>query len=413
MGAGIIGTTSAYFLACLGHQVTVLEKESTCGLGATYGSGAQLSYSHIDPWRFWPMLLATIKPNSFVSINSAELTNKKFLSWLVEFIKNSRSTTDISTKLASLTNHSRLAMLEIIASEKKLKPLYKKTGSLHFFRKEKELETAKKIAEFQKTLGISSELFDNKQVLHHEPLLLKLFDDEKLAGGIFYPEDAVLDGLAFTQELEKICVNNYGVEFVYQASVRNIFTNQKKITGIHTDRGVFTGDEYVYALGSYGTKLLNGIKINPQIYPVKGYSLSVPLTATSVLPKATMIDAKNRMVYSYLDSAFRIAGTAEIAGLKADLKSKNVHFMTSAVKKSFAECGDLSRARTWCGFRPFRPNSLPLICRVNKYGNLLINSGHGSLGITLAAGSAKILASLVTDNKSEFAFLGAQEARIY
>ena len=414
LGAGVIGVSSADFLARAGHQVMVVEKNSASALGCSEANGGQLSYSHVETWAaktsLTSMLKAAILPNSFLSIS--DFTNKSFLKWLCEFYKNSspKKAQENSRRLFRLSSYSREVLLEILKEEKDLKFDYKNNGILHFYRDQKKLDCAIKDAEFCNSIGAKAQILNAEECVKKEPTLVKLFDEKKLAGGIFYEMDASGNSLLFTRALEKICQEKYGVAFEYDAEIKNIFTNYKKVTGVNTSKGVFVANKYVYALGAAGDKLLQGIKVSTGIYPLKGYSLSIAASGEFIAPNLALTDAQNKIVYSRLGNIFRAAGTVEICGLKLNKNKKHISFLKSSVRATFSDFGNANDVSEWSGFRPFRPNSIPLICEVKKYGNLLLNTGHGSLGWTLSAGSAKILSGLVSDQKDErFGFLEEEE----
>lgn len=229
LGAGVIGVTTAYFLARSGHQVTVLEKNSSSALGCSYANGGQLSYSHVEPWASKASLFSLIKAAflspSFLSIS--DFTNREFLRWSCDFFKNSspEKTAQTSKKLFALGNYSKSLIEEIIADEPDLKFDYKKEGILHFFRNQKSFAVAIKEAEFVISLGGNARILTKEDCVKKEPTLSKLADENKLVGGIFYGSDASGNSMLFVQALEKICREKYGVVFEYGADIRNIFTN--------------------------------------------------------------------------------------------------------------------------------------------------------------------------------------------
>lgn len=416
LGAGVIGVTSAYFLARAGHQVIVLEKNSDSGLGCSYANGGQLSYSHVETWAakssLFSLIKAAIVPNSFLSIS--DLTNKKFLKWAYEFYKNSslRNSQENSRRLFRLTSYSKEVLEEILAEETELRFDYQKHGILHFYRDQRKFNAAIKEAEFHNNIGCKAQILNAEECVKKEPTLVKIFDEKKLAGGIFYEIDASGNSLIFTKQLEKICKEKYGVIFEYSTDVKNIFTNYKKVTGINTDRGVFVANKYVYALGAYGVEMLQGINVDSKIYPVKGYSLSIEANEEFMAPNLALTDPKNKIVYSRIGNIFRAAGTVEICGLRVKKNKNHLTFLSNAIRSTFSDFGDFNTTEEWCGFRPFRPSSIPLICEVKKYGNLVLNTGHGSLGWTLSAGSGKILAGLISNQPDQrFGFLEEESER--
>lgn len=413
LGAGVIGVTTAYFLARAGFEVTVIEKSSAAAEGCSYANGGQLSYSHIETWAaktsLSSMLKAAFVPGSFLSVS--DFSSKEFWRFVQEFYKNStpQKSQENSQKLFALTSYSREVLKQIMNEEKTLSFNYKLNGILHFYRDPKKLEKAVKDAENHSSLGCRVQILNAAECLKKEPALIKLFDEKKLAGGVFYEDDASGNSALFTKNLTKICQEKYGVIFEWNTDVKNILTNYKKITGINTTKGVFVADKYVYALGATSTKLLSGIKVATKIYPIKGHSLSIACDEEFVAPNLALTDPENKVVYSRLGDVFRMAGTVDFCGLKGGKNSRHIAFLKSTVRKSFADFGNFNKVEEWSGFRPFRPNSIPLVCEVKKYGNLLLNTGHGSLGWTLSAASGKILADLIADSRTKrFGFLSEE-----
>lgn len=418
LGAGVIGVTTAYFLAKEGHDVVVIDANPAAARSCSYANGGQLSYSHIETWAQSTKILNIIKNllkrDSFLSYS--DFFNKDFFVWFYKFCCNSTKEKALqnSKNLFCLSSYSSKVMKQILSDEPDLKFDYKNNGILHFYRSKKLFELAQENLQEHKEFGITAQVLNAEECVKKEPTLTKLFDDERLAGGIFYPDDASGNCAAFTHALERICEEKYNVIFHYKTEIKNIFTNHKKITGINTNNGVFTADEYVYALGATGTSLLRGIGIEPQIYPLKGYSLSIKSDVEFVAPKLALTDPENKIVYSRIGNIFRAAGGVEICGFDNHKNNRHIEFLKNIVRGSFSDFGNINQVSEWFGFRPFRPNSLPLICQVKKYGNLFLNSGHGSLGFTLSAASGKIIADLLAKRKQQkFAFLEEEEAGIY
>lgn len=414
LGAGVIGVTTAYFLAKKGYEVTVIDKNSVCAEGASYANGGQLSYADIDLLSSKSSLLSIIKasfrPNSYFSVK--DLLAHDLPKWGYEFFKNcsTQKVNHYSKSLFLLGLRSKQKLNELLEDEAQIKFDYQQNGILYFFREQKLFSNALKGAEFKKSLGVKFTVLDAMACVKKEPTLVRLYDNQKLAGGIFYVDDASGDSNLFTKSLEKICRKKYQVNFEYDCDIKNIFTNHKKITGINTSKGVFVADKYVFALGAYGSKLLSGIGINAKIYPLKGYSLSIPTDEEFLSPTISLTDEENRVVYSHFNNTLRVAGTFEMNGLKSAKNQSHINFLRSTVSSTFADFGKLNEAKDWCGFRPFRPNSMPLICQVQKYGNLYLNCGHGTRGWTLATGSADIVSDLVADvSHKEFEFLKDEE----
>ncbi len=394
----MIGVASSYFLALQGHEVTVLEKNNEVGHGCSYANGGQMSFSHVEPFSSNSslnlILKAAITPNSFLSVK--KYGDKEFLKFLYEFLKNSgeKNSHKISERLFELGVKSREAFKFIIEKEQ-IDFSQKNDGILHFFTNKKTFEKALKQAEFQAKIGDKIEILTKEDCIKKEPTLHKLYDENKLVGGIFHKNDASGDSFLFTKKLAEICEKKYGVKFIFGAEIKNILTNHKKITGINCSNGVYCADSYVFALGAYGNKLLSGIGISDKILAVKGYSLSIPVNKEFLAPKIALTDPQNKIVYSRIGDIFRAAGTVEISNPFDKNNEKLIEFLQKKVQESFSDFGDLSKAEIWQGIRPFRANSTPLIEECKKYGNLYFNVGHGHLGFSMSCGSAKKLSLLM------------------
>ncbi len=460
LGAGVIGISSAYFLAKAGNEVVVIDKEAEFAMGCSHANGGQLSYSHIETWNDWALQNSFSQFASLVftqnsSFSFKDLANKKFYQWLFEFWcfakSNKNSKTDnqnstISEKIHLINSLSRLGLAEILKDEK-LNFDYQSKGILHFFTNQKSLENeALKLQNLESVyaktydfkdffvdfaryqqIAKESEIFfvkkksnlpqflNSDECVALEPSLVKLFDEKKLAGGVFFGSDASGDSAKFCQNLAEICSLRFGVKFLMNHKIHNLFTNYKKITGIHTESGVLTGDAYLYCLGAGSDNLLKGVGIDPKIYPVKGYSLSIPCEKDSIAPNLAMTDCANRFVYSRIGNIFRIAGAAEFSGNSKSFNRRLLNLLYKNLRSNFSDLGNIEQAEEWQGSRPFRPNSLPLIGRVKKFGNLFLNVGHGSLGWTMACGSAKIIANVLADKKipDDFSFLTKELESVY
>ncbi|MFT6346494.1 MAG: D-amino-acid dehydrogenase, partial [Myxococcota bacterium] len=316
LGSGINGVLSAYFLAKSGVKVVVLEKENESGAGCSGANGGQLSFSHTQSWAtkssLWRMFKAFFKSNSFLTVKEF---NKEFLKWFWCFLKSSRNAEVIAKNNLRLGILSRQVLAEILKTEK-IDFSYKADGILHFYRSEKLFNSAIIEAKKQRSVGCYLVILSAKECVGKEPTLTKMFDEDILKGGIFYPDDASGDCLAFAKGLQWICKNKLGVEFHYGCEVKNLLNNHKKITGINTNQGVFVGDSYLDCLGAFGNSLLSGIGIESKIHPIRGYSLSIPTEPLFLSPNLSLSDPENKIVYSKLGTVFRAAGTIEVCGLK-------------------------------------------------------------------------------------------------
>ena len=400
LGAGVIGVTTAYYLALDGHEVIVIDKKSSAAEECSLANGGQLSYSHINPWSTSSLLKSYLKNVFFLDscLNIKDYSNHNFYKWVYNYFKNSGDEMAFknSKKLTQIAQLSRELMIDLVSDDAQIvQPLkfdYKAEGILHFYRSDKVFaKEAERFKHFKK-INIESKVLNIEQCLDFEPQLKKLADKKQLRGAILMPNDASGNCHDFTQKLAKICQEKYQVKFIYDCEVLNLLNNHQKITGINTNHQVLKADAYVCAFGALSNNLLKGIGIKTDIYPLKGYSLSINCDEQNLpAPKKSMTDIENKIVYSRFNKIFRVAGTLEMSGINYEKDSKNINFLKKITKNSFENCGDLAHAKIWCGLRPFRPNSLPLIDKSEKFENLFLNMGHGSLGWTLALGSASLL----------------------
>lgn len=400
LGAGVIGVTSAYYLALDGHEVIVVDKKPSVAEECSASNGGQLSYSHVNSWSTSSLLKSYLKNLFFLDscLNIKDYSNHYFYKWIYNYFKNSQDEIVFqnSKKLAKIAQLSRDLMIDLVSYDSQIvQPLefdYKSEGILHFYRNNKIFTSDFNRFERFKKINIESKVLNIEQCLDFEPQLKKLADKKQLSGAILMPNDASGNCYEFTQKLSKICQEKFNVKFLYNHKVLNLLNDHKKITGINTNHQVIVGDAYVCAFGAISNNLLKGIGIKTDIYPVKGYSLSVNCNDQNFqAPTKSMTDIENKIVYSRFNKIFRVAGTIEMSGINFEKDVKNINFLKKITKNSFENYGDLANSKTWCGLRPFRSNSLPLIDKSEKFANLFLNMGHGSLGWTLALGSAHLL----------------------
>jgi D-amino-acid dehydrogenase len=217
---------------------------------------------------------------------------------------------------------------------------------------------------------------------------------EKFVGGLRLPGDETGDCKMFTDHLAELCVAR-GVTFEYGTTIRRIIRNRNRINNIGTDKGWRVADAYVMAMGSYSAKFMRTLKRPIPVYPVKGYSITVPIKDAAAAPESTIMDETYKVAITRLGDRIRVGGTAEISGFDLSLHESRRRTLEHSVGDLFPEGGDLKAATFWCGLRPMTPDGPPLIGRT-EFSNLYLNTGHGTLGWTMACGSAKVLADIIS-----------------
>ncbi len=232
---------------------------------------------------------------------------------------------------------------------------------------------------------------------------------EKIAGGLRLPGDETGDCFKFTQALAAVC-RQQGVEFRNGIRIDGLTTEAGRITGVVTDRGTVTGDAYVMALGSYSPLLLRKIGIDLPVYPVKGYSLTIPITDPAGAPESTVMDETHKVAITRLGDRIRVGGMAELDGYSAKLRPSRRATLEHVVTDLYPRGGDVAKASFWCGLRPMTPDGPPVIGR-ERYDNLYLNTGHGTLGWTMACGSGRVLADLISGRTPEIAVQDLSLAR--
>jgi D-amino-acid dehydrogenase len=277
----------------------------------------------------------------------------------------------------------------------------RREGILHVFTQEKEFDGAAKQAKFQEKFGCPSEVADYKKCIQLEPVLE--YTGRKLIGGIFQPLDESGDIFSFTQSLAKLCESEYKAVFHYNTHIKSIDYARGKITSVVTDKGNINGDIYIMALGSYSPLYLNPLGINVPIYPMKGYSITFP--ANHYSPKMSLTDTEHKIVYSRLGERLRIAGTAEFAGYNTAVMPKRIAPIVKAVQSLLPKCEYDKPESEWACLRPSTPDGPPIIGKT-KYDNLYMNTGHGTLGWTQAAGSAALIADIIEGRPTEISLDG-------
>jgi D-amino-acid dehydrogenase len=411
LGAGVIGTTSAWYLAQSGHEVLVVDRQPEAALETSFANGGQISVSHSEPWA---NPTAPLKILQWLGREDAPLLFRPRadlaqwtwgLRFLVECLPG-RTRRNTESALA-LARYSR-EQLRRLRDDTGIRYDLQTRGILHLYENKREFDHARRQVELLREHGLDTEIKTPDQCLAIEPALKHWI--ARVVGGAFAPSDECGDARLFTRNLSELC-ENLGVTFRFNVSVKRIEAARGAIERVVIDdeKGIeesLRAEAYVVALGSYSPLLLAPIGISVPVYPVKGYSVTLPLESDDEAPLTSLTDHARKVVISRLGDRLRVAGTAELNGYDTEMNERRCEALVKRCFEWFPKAGRPERAQYWTGLRPATPSNLPLIGRA-KYPNLFINTGHGTLGWTLACGSGRALADIVSGRRPEpeFRFL--------
>jgi D-amino-acid dehydrogenase len=393
LGSGVIGVTSAYYLAKAGHEVTVVDRQPGPGLETSFANAGEISPGYASPWAAPGIPQKAIK---WMLMKHAPLVlrprpDPEMAIWLVQMLRNCTSVRYAVNKsrMVRLAEYSRDKLIELRAATG-ISYDDRQAGTLQVFRSEKQLEgIGKDIAVLRKD-GVPFEVLDVAGCVAAEPALDAVRD--RIVGGLRLPGDETGDCFKFTTALAGMA-EALGARFRYGVTVQAIRAAAGRIDGCETDQGPVTADVYVVALGSHAPQMLRPLGIRLPVYPVKGYSLTVPIVDASRAPESTVMDETFKIAITRLGDRIRVGGMAEISAFSTDLPDKRRATLEMSVSELFPG-GDLGRATFWSGLRPMTPDGTPVIGRAG-FDNLYLNTGHGTLGWTMACGSGRVLADLV------------------
>jgi D-amino-acid dehydrogenase len=400
LGAGVIGTTSAYYLAQAGHEVTVVERQPGPGLETSFGNAGELSYGYASPWAAPGIPMKAIRWLLMVDgpLVIRPMLDMRMWLWGLRLLANctERAYAINKSRMVRLAEYSRDRMIEL----RQLAGLDfdgRQQGTLQLFRTQQQLEHIHGDVEVLKQYGVPFEVLDPKGCVTAEPGLATA--RAPFVGALRLPNDDTGDCRMFTEAMAKLAATA-GVTFHYGTTIDRIEATGGTVTGVATSRGVLTADCYVAAMGSYTPELVAPLGIRLPVYPIKGYSLTVPIINASVAPLSTVMDETYKVATTRFENRIRVGGTAEISGWDTTLRPHRRGPLERSLRDLFPDAGDLSQATFWCGLRPMTPDGTPVL-GPTKLANLYLNTGHGTLGWTMAAGSGRVLADLISGRQAE------------
>jgi len=402
LGAGVIGVTSAYYLACAGHKVVVVERQPGPALETSFANGGQISACHTEPWATPANVPNIIK---WLGRDDAPLkfrlkADPALWAWCLRFLincTNGRASIN-AERMLRLALYSR-DVLANLRRDTGIQYDHLSKGIIHIYRDKHILQAAAKRMQAMKGLGLDRQLLDVAACLALEPALKTAADDGLISGGIFTPGDESGDAHTFTSALADLAAR-MGVEFRYDCKIDHLMVENGRFTGVETSQGVHEAESCIVALGSYSPLLLKPLGLNLPVYPAKGYSVTLDVGDSAKAPFVGLIQDELKLVYSRLGGRLRIAGTAEIAGHNTDIDDTRAQHILKAALTLFPDCPAQDEVEFWAGLRPNTPDSVPVLGRTN-IDNLYLNTGHGTLGWTMACGSGKVMADVISGRQPE------------
>mgnify|MGYP001598224054 FL=1 len=410
LGGGVIGVASAYYLNKAGHEVTVIDRADAVGRETSFANGGQISWGAGDPWAApgiaWTAFKWLFKPHSPLVLRPR--LDPAMWWWMLRFLRNATPERYAINRerMLRLARYSH-ACLKELREETTIKYEQQTRGTLILFRTQKDMDKAAAATMLLDRFGVPYQLLSRSGCLAHEPALKAV--REKIVGGIHYPEDESGDCHQFTHKLAQLA-ENAGVRFQMQTTINRLEATGENITCVITDSGEFMADAYVVACGSYSPLLLRPLGIKLPVYPLKGYSITIPITNPGAAPIGSLTDESYKVVITRLGERLRAAGTAELAGYDLSLPRSRCATLTHVVRDLFPNAGDFARAEYWTGLRPMTPDNPPVI-GATPFRNLFLNTGHGTLGWTMNCGSGKVLADLVSGHRPDIDLDGLTLAR--
>lgn len=401
LGAGVVGTSTAWYLSKAGHDVTVIDRRDSAGLETSYANGGQVSPCHAEPWAnpaILPKVLKWLGREDAPLLFRWNRWDPDLWRWGLQFLANclpNRAAVNTERTLR-VALYSRTC-LQDLRNETGIEYDQRRLGILHIYRNRREFEHARATADLMGRWGLRRLDKTPQECVDIEPALAQVAP--QLAGGIHTPDDESGDAYKFTCALADLAAAR-GVIFRFGVTARALVSKGDRIAAIDTDHGTLTADVFVLAAGSYSPLLAHSLGLALPIIPAKGYSITLPAESPGA-PAVSITDDEFKLVYSRLGDRLRVAGTAEMTGYDTSLTPARWHIIRDRAKALFPKAGDYSQSAPWTGLRPVTPDSVPLLGPVPKIRNLFLNTGHGTLGWTMACGSGRVIADMISERQPD------------
>ena len=400
LGSGVIGTTIAYFLARDGHEVEVVERQSGAALETSFANAGEVSPGYSAPWAGPGVPVKAIKwmLMQYDPLVVWPLLDPAMWRWGLAMLANcnARAYARNKGRMVPIAEYSR-DVLKALRAETGIRYDERAQGTLQLFRTTKQLDGIGGDVEVLKRFGVPFEVLDRAGFCRVEPALA--LTQHKFVGALRLPGDETGDCHLFTTRLAEMAAA-LGVRFRFDTTIAALERDGQRVAGVRTSAGTLVAERYVLALGSYSASMLAPLDLRIPVYPVKGYSITVPITDASGAPESTVMDETYKVAVTRLGDRIRVGGTAELAGYSLTLRHGRRATLEHVVTDLFPRGGDVAQASFWCGLRPMTPDGTPIV-GATPYPNLLLATGHGTLGWTMAAGTGRVIADLVAGRKPE------------
>jgi D-amino-acid dehydrogenase len=394
MGAGVIGVTTSYYLAKAGFEVTVIDRQPGPGRETSFANAGEVSPGYASPWagpgvpakavrwmldRYGPLV---VRPQA----------DPAMWRWIFQMLRNCTSARYAVNKarMVGVAEYSR-DCLRALRTDIGITYDERSQGTLQLFRKQSQLDAIGGDVKVLSQYNVPFEVLDREGCVRAEPGLAAVRNS--FVGGLRLPDDETGDCQMFTERLEKVAAG-LGVRFVYGTTIKTIDVAGGCVAQVTTDKDTFSADKYVMALGSFSPLLLRPLGIDIPVYPVKGYSITVPIIDEAASPQSTVMDETYKVAITRLGDRIRVGGTAEVGDYKVRLLPDRRAPLDRSLMDLFPKGGDMSRSTFWSGLRPMTPDGPPII-GPTAFDNLYLNTGHGTLGWTMACGAARVVADQI------------------
>jgi D-amino-acid dehydrogenase len=393
-GSGVIGTCAAWYLARDGHEVVVLDRQRGAGLETSFANAGEVSPGYASPWAGPGVPVKAIKwllmhHRPLVVRPRIDPSLWRFVAAMLANCTEARYRRNKS-RMVPLAEYSR-DCLRTLRRETGIAYDERSLGTLQLFRTQQQVEGTAKDIEILREFGVRYEVLDRDGIVAVEPALGHV--REKFAGALRLPGDETGDCHKFTSALAAMAIEA-GAAFRFGVRIDGLLAEGDRVVGVRTDAGTMQGDAYLVALGSHSPQLVRPLGLRLPVYPVKGYSITVPIDDPAGAPESTVMDETHKVAITRLGHRIRVGGTAELAGFDLRLRAARRATLEHVVTDLFPHGGDVRRAEFWTGLRPMTPDGPPVV-GPTRYRNLHLATGHGTLGWTMAAGTGRVVADVI------------------